>query len=321
MYTHYFQYFEEVARSGSVTKAAKNLHISQQALSEYIKRMETHYGIALFNRKPTLHLTHAGELLREYIRQSAYREEQLLADFSRIRKQQVGRIRLGITPTRAPIFFPLIFTGFNRLHPAVELSLREDHTQFLVKDLAEGKIDFVIALEHTGAQISRMVTSTTLLQDRKLYFLATKPLLVSCGFQPRRLPHAVKFGVSLEEIKNVPVILKPGSSLIHDQIFQEYQKRKAKPKIVIESSHVFPLLPLCAAGNVGVFVSHTILRYINGHYPQIMEAVLSLPVNNLEINCDISLMYCVNETLSVHFGDFVKVTREVFAGYGEDQIC
>jgi len=315
MYMDYFRYFEEVARAMSFTKASKNLHISQQALSEYIKRMEQHFDIALFNRKPTLHLTHAGELLREYISQSVYREEQLLADFSRIRTRQVGRIRLGITPTRAPIFFPLIFTRFNKMHPAVELSLREDHTQFLVKDLAEGKIDFVIALENTGVQLSRTVTTTTLLQDRKLYFLAAKPLLLNAGFPPRRIPHAVSRGVALEQIKQIPIILKPGISRIHDQVFQEYQKRKIKPKIVIESSHVFPLLPLCAAGNAGAFVSHTILRYITEHYPHIMDRMLALPVNNLPINCDVALMYCGGVPMSVHFEDFMLVTKEVFAAY------
>jgi DNA-binding transcriptional LysR family regulator len=315
MYMNYFQYFEEVARELSFTKASKNLHITQQALSEYIKRMETHYGISLFNRKPTLHLTHAGERLREYVSQSAYREEMLLADFSRFRTQQVGRVRVGITPTRAPIFFPLIFTRFNRIHPGVELSLREDHTQFLVKDLTEGKVDFVIALENTGIRLSRTLSAVTLLQDRRLYFLAAKPLLLACGFPPRRIFHAVSRGVTLEEIKNVPIILKPGLSRIHDQVYQEYQKRKAKPKIVIESSHVFPLLPLCAAGNAGVFVSHTILRYMTAHYPHIMESVLALPVNNIQINCDVALMYCTGAAMPVHFSDFMGVTREVFADY------
>jgi len=311
----YFQYFEEVAREMSFTKASKNLHISQQALSEYIKRMETHYGIALFNRKPVLHLTHAGELLREYISHSVYHEEQLLADFSRIRTRQVGRIRLGITPTRAPIFFPPIFTRFNQMHPSVELSLREDHTQFLVKDLTEGKVDFVIALENTGVQLSRTLTTQTLLHDRNLFFLVAKPLLLACGFPSRKVAHACAKGVSLEEIKTVPIILKPGVSRIHDQVFQEYQKRKAKPKIVIESSHVFPLLPLCAAGNAGVFVSHTILRYICAHYPHIAEQVLTLPVNNMAINCDVALMYCTDAHMSVHFEDFVGVVKQIISGY------
>ncbi|MCL2215743.1 MAG: LysR family transcriptional regulator [Defluviitaleaceae bacterium] len=315
MYTHYFRYFEEIARERSFTKAAKNLHISQQSLSEYIKRLEERYGIQLFRRKPKLHLTHAGELLLEYISRSLYHEERLLAEFSHIRSQQKGRIRVGVTPTRAPIFFPLIYSRFNELHPLVELSLREDHTTNLIKDLMDGKIDFIIGLDDTSTSQNRILTSTTLLQDRKLYFLASRKLLFQYEFPEQRMEAALAEGVRLDEIQNIPIILNPGKSQIHSQIMQEYIKLRAKPNIAVESSNVLSLLPLCSAGNAGMFMSQTILRHTAAHYSGALNNVLAFPVQNILINCDIALIHFCDKPISVHFNDFIEITKNIFAEY------
>ena len=308
--TQYFYYFEEVARSGSITQAAKKLHVSQQALSEYIKRMEAHYEITLFNRRPTLHLTHAGELLLAHIRQSIESEEILSAQFSRIRTHQIGRIRLGITPTRAPIFFPQIFARFNAKHPMVELSLHEDNTPILTKNLVEGKLDFVISLE-TNPSAHEGVSSDTLLADRKLYFLASSSLLVAHGIPTRRIPGLIKKGVCLQQIASIPIVLKPATSKIHEQLAQAYRRAGYKPNVIVESSHVFPMLPLCVAGYVGIFVNQTIYRYLTEHYKDIMQAVRVLPVLDMPVNCDIACMYNTNAPKPLFFNDFMQVVREV----------
>jgi len=311
----YFKYFEEVAKENSFTKAAKNLYISQQSLSEYIKRLEEHYGILLFTRKPTLHLTHAGELLLEHIGQAQRLEEQLLAEFSYISSKQKGKIRVGITPTRAPIFFPHIFARFNSKYPLVELSIREDHTSYLMKDLLEGKIDFIIGLADTKVGQGNMIASTTLLHDRKLYFLVSRKLLTRHGFPDESISSALETGVNLKEIQNIPIILKPGTSKIHSQIAQEYQKLSTKPKIVIESSNVYPLLPLYSAGNAGGFISQTILQYISEHYSNVRDSVLALPMNDIHINCDIAIMHFKDRPISAHFSEFIEITKSVFAEY------
>ena len=321
MYNNYFKYFEEVARERSFTKAAKNLYISQQSLSEYIKRMEEHYGVQLFSRKPSLHLTHAGELLLEHITKTLYQEERLMAEFSHISSQQKGKIRVGITPTRAPIFFPLIFSRFNKLYPMVELSLREDHTSYLLKDLMNGKIDFTIGLEDAGTTQKNVITSTTLLEDRKLYFLAAKSLLLHHSFPESRIEAAIAEGVRLKEIQDIPIILKPNTSKIHTQIAQEYLRLNTKPKIVIESSNVLPLMPLCSAGNAGVFMPQTILRYVRAHYPGVMDSILAFPVQDVPVNCDIALMHFCNRPMTAHFNGFIEVTKGIFAEYTETARC
>ena len=55
-------YFVEVAKELNMTKTAHKLHISQQALSFHIQKVEDYYGVPLFERKPLLRLTYAGEI-------------------------------------------------------------------------------------------------------------------------------------------------------------------------------------------------------------------------------------------------------------------
>ena len=56
-------YFVELARELHVTNTAQKLYISQQNLSQHIQRLEQHYGVSLFHRKPKLALTYEGEQL------------------------------------------------------------------------------------------------------------------------------------------------------------------------------------------------------------------------------------------------------------------
>ena len=126
---------------------------------------------------------------------------------------------------------------------------------------------------------------------------------------------AVTVAVPGSELKNVPIILKPNSSKVHTQIAQEYLKHGTKPKIVVESSNVFPMLPLCSAGNAGEFMPHTILRYVREHYSQVLGGVVVLPVQDIAINCDIAIMYLSSRPTPVYFNGFIEITKNVFAEF------
>lgn len=55
------EYFVEIAKQRNISKAAENLHMSQQSLSAYIQKLEKYYGVQLLIRKPKMRLTEAGE--------------------------------------------------------------------------------------------------------------------------------------------------------------------------------------------------------------------------------------------------------------------
>ena len=76
------QYFIALAEEMNFTKASEALHITQQSLSGSIKRLEEEYGIELFQRKPFLKLTPAGETMLFYAKQIERNESQMMASLA-----------------------------------------------------------------------------------------------------------------------------------------------------------------------------------------------------------------------------------------------
>ena len=81
------QYFVALAEEMNFTKASEALHITQQSLSGSIKRLEEEYGVELFQRKPYLKLTPAGETMLFYSKQMLRNESQMMASLA----DQIGR--------------------------------------------------------------------------------------------------------------------------------------------------------------------------------------------------------------------------------------
>jgi len=73
------QYFVALAEEMNFTKASESLHITQQSLSGSIKRLEEEYGVELFQRKPYLKLTPAGETMLFYSKQMLRNESQMIS--------------------------------------------------------------------------------------------------------------------------------------------------------------------------------------------------------------------------------------------------
>ena len=80
-YRH-LKYFMEVAEEKSFSKAARNLHISQSAISRMIKSLEDELGIILFIRNAkTVEITAPGSIFLNYAKRCLFAFEHLKSDF------------------------------------------------------------------------------------------------------------------------------------------------------------------------------------------------------------------------------------------------
>ncbi|MBT4161000.1 MAG: LysR family transcriptional regulator [Gammaproteobacteria bacterium] len=140
------QYILAVAEMGSVSRAAEASHISQPALSERIKRIESILDTTLFRRTGTKTTpTDQGQLLIEHARtildQVNEVDELLAHEVSLLSKT----LRLGIIATLGPYLMPLLLPVLRDQHPALELILHEGLTEALMDQLKQGELDAVIA--------------------------------------------------------------------------------------------------------------------------------------------------------------------------------
>ena len=82
------EYFKIIAESGSLTKAAQQLHITQPAMSAMLKKLEAELGVELFDRSPNrIHLNKAGEVALVHVNTILRNVEQLKADALSVARQ------------------------------------------------------------------------------------------------------------------------------------------------------------------------------------------------------------------------------------------
>lgn len=147
------EYFCAVARTGSFTKAAEDLGISQPSLSEQIARLEQGLGAALFERlNRRIELTPLGEAILGKA-QALLEDAAALPDhFARAQEGVRGPLRVGAIPTILPYFVAPLLKGFTERYRDVDLHVREGTTAELVEQLLEGMIDVaVLSLPVEGA--------------------------------------------------------------------------------------------------------------------------------------------------------------------------
>ena len=137
--------FLAVAEDGSITAAARRLHLTQSALSRQIKALEDELGVALLERGAhSVSLTSAGEILvrdgQRWVRQA---EE--IAD--RVRAASMGEVvRLGYAPSLAGSLLGPALERFSQLHPAVQVQLSDCSTSEMKAGLLSGDLDLILTV-------------------------------------------------------------------------------------------------------------------------------------------------------------------------------
>jgi LysR family transcriptional regulator, hydrogen peroxide-inducible genes activator len=139
------RYFDALARHCHFGRAAEACAISQPALSMQIKEMEEALGGVLLERNARqVALTKLGEELAERVR-DILRSVDELGDFARASRDLLaGRLRIGMIPTIAPYLLPGVIANLKRMHPELDIHVREALTAKLIEELAEGRLDTAI---------------------------------------------------------------------------------------------------------------------------------------------------------------------------------
>lgn len=150
------QYIKTIAECGSLTAAAKKLFVSQPSLSQMLRQIEQEIGLPIFDRSVTpLRLSYAGEKYLQAAERMLAANKELEEQLREIKHEHSGRLRLGISATRAMQVLPLVLPIFTEEFPNVTLELTESGSGNLEKLLLEGKIDLAMAaLESTSTAMT-----------------------------------------------------------------------------------------------------------------------------------------------------------------------
>src|SRR5690606_4286644 len=129
----FLHYLDEVARIGSIRRAAQRLHVAPSAVNRRIQDLEAELGAPLFERLPRgMRLTAAGELFVHYIRSRAAHLEQVRSEIEDLQGLRRGCVRIVVSQAAAATFLPERIAGFKKKHPLVEFRVQVgDHSRAL----------------------------------------------------------------------------------------------------------------------------------------------------------------------------------------------
>lgn len=144
----YYKIFYFVAKAGSFTQAGEELCISQPAVSQAIKLLETNLGSKLFIRIPKgVKLTPEGEVLYNYV-QRGY-EYMVMGEekFKKMLDLENGEIRIGASDMTLQFYLLPYLEKFHEKFPKIKVTVTNAPTPETLDYLYDGKIDFGVVSE------------------------------------------------------------------------------------------------------------------------------------------------------------------------------
>ena len=140
-----YKIFYYAVVSGGFSNAAKKLFITQSAVSQAIKNLETKLGVTLFFRKTrNLKLTPEGEMLFTHIGQAYNFIKTGERKLTEIQNLDSGEIRIGASDTVCKFFLLPYLESFHRLYPKVKIQFINRTSPKILENLKNGVIDFGI---------------------------------------------------------------------------------------------------------------------------------------------------------------------------------
>lgn len=117
------KYFMAIAEEQSISAAARKLFVSQQSLSEHLRKMESEIGVPLFKRESPLTLTVAGECFLEGGKELLKSYDRMLANIDNVTTKRRSKITIGIATYDVPPFLADLLMRFSQKYPQYDVSV------------------------------------------------------------------------------------------------------------------------------------------------------------------------------------------------------
>ncbi len=143
-----YKIFYEVAKAGNISRAAKELYISQPAISKAISKLEDSLGLSLFIRSSRgVQLTAEGEILFEHAREAFDALSRGEQELKRIQEFDIGHLRIGVSNTLCKyILLPYLKTFIDQ-YPHMKVTIESQATAQTLSRLEQQKLDLGLVAE------------------------------------------------------------------------------------------------------------------------------------------------------------------------------
>lgn len=165
-----------VARHGSVTEAARELHYSQPSISHHLSRLESVTGVKLVQRVGRgIRLTPEGQLLANRAAEIIGRVDAATNELAAQVGLQTGRVRLAANSSVLSTIVPRAVPTLTQAYPGLELSLIERHPVEALEMLRHGEIDVALIFRYAHGPVEEDGFRLVHLGEDSIYLVSQRP--------------------------------------------------------------------------------------------------------------------------------------------------
>lgn len=229
------RYFIAAADAGQVSKAAKNLNVSQSVVTTAIKQLEEMVGSKLFDRHQSgISLNYEGNRFLDHARHIIQSVDEAIRIPKRAKEDVSGDINLAVTYTVAGYFIPKILARFTRLFPNITVNMTETDRTNIEEGLVTGGFDVSVMLTSNIINHEDISNAPLLRSRRRLWVNANHEFLK-------------RQTVTLQEISEEPYIMLTVDEASNTA--QRYwNKTPYNPKTIFRTSSVEAVRSMVANG-------------------------------------------------------------------------
>ena len=282
-----YRIFYTVAKNKHMTKASEELHISQPAISQSIKKLEDELGRTLFLRSNKgMELTSEGKMFFEYVKGALELINNAENEFTSFKDLSKGEIKIGVSTTLTKLILLEPLKKFHLDYPNINISITNDLTSNLVNDLKLGKLDFIIFNESN-------------IKESNLELLKLKELKQGFMYNPAFYSDDI---TSFKDLNKYPLILQKTQS--NSRKLLDYISLNnnviLKPKMEVVSQDL-----ITEFVNIGLGIGFVIIDLANKKFDNLKELHINKKIPNINI------YLATNKSISLTFASktFIKYLK------------
>ena len=285
------EYFVEVAKQLSFTKAAATLHVSQPSISKAIQNFEVELGVPLFYRSSKqLELTDAGQAVLINSMQVLESFQNLRSELTDLMELKKGQIRIGIPPIVGAEFFSKLISFYKEQHPYIEILLTEVGTKRIRQEIEAGELDIGLVCSVSSTN-ENLETIGFLIDPLQLIVHEDHPL-------------AQYEKVTMADLSEEAFIIYRKDFILYDRIIEECSKHGFFPSIACETTQKDLFIEMVQAKLGIALLPNKIAEKIP--YPTIKR----IPFKEENIHLELGITWKKNKYLPFSVREFIRLAND-----------
>ena len=272
-----YRIFYVVAKHKHMTKASEELHISQPAISQSIKKLEEQLDGTLFLRSNKgMKLTEEGKMFYDYVKGALELINNAENEFTSFKDLSKGKIKIGCSTTLTKLVLLDALKKFHSDYPNINIDITNDLTSNLINDLKLGKLDFIIFNESN-------------IKETNLDLKKIKELKQGFIYNPSFYKDNV---TDFEDLNNCPLILQKKES--NSRKLLDYIALQNNVKLIPNMEVVSQEL-ITEFSNIGLGIGFVIIDLAKRKFKELEELKINRKIPNINVylatNKSISLTF------------------------------